>query len=110
MKILTINQYINERKEIKRKYTEKFPSLRVNKRTKIKNAIIWKIGEMGEMNLADFKNYLKSEEDNVTPSSSWFSNNKKYFKIIKRSQGVCCKLSKLGNRVYNMLQQKISFN
>tara|TARA_Y100001937_G_C7134006_1_gene338995 strand:- start:1012 stop:1515 length:504 start_codon:yes stop_codon:yes gene_type:complete len=95
---------VDERKtlQVKRKYG-KYDSIKVGANAPVRNNILGFIAEKGyctKQELRDFI-YSKNEDSGSRTSMNWFTKNASYIKEFKKDGIICCKLSKLGQRVIN---------
>lgn len=95
---------IDERKtlQVKRKYGQ-YDSIKVGANAPVRNNILGFIAEKGHCTKQELKEFIqsKNEDSGSRTSMSWFNKNSSYIKEFTKDGVICCKLSKLGQRVIN---------
>ena len=100
--------FLNEAKvSVKRKYTESHPAKHVSSYGPIREKVLAFVKEKGEVSHTDLLEFFKgmNEETGGATSRKWLNKNPHYFKISEKNGAKTYKLSKLGERVHNVIQQ-----
>ena len=100
--------FLNEAKvSVKRKYTESHPAKHVSSYGPIREKVLAFVKEKGKVSHTDLLEFFKgmNEETGGATSRKWLNKNPHYFKISEKNGAKTYKLSKLGERVHNVIQQ-----
>lgn len=100
--------FLNEAKvSVKRKYTELHPAKHVSSHGPIREKVLAFVKEKGEVSYEDLLEFFKgmNEESGGATSRKWLNKNPHYFKVTEKKGAKTYKLSKLGERVHNAIQQ-----
>ena len=106
--INSFEEFLNEGKvSVKRKYTERYPAKHVSTNGPIREKVLAFVKEMGEVTHKDLLEFFKgmNEENGGATSRKWLNKNPHYFKITEKKGIKSYKLSPLGERVHNTIQQ-----
>ena len=80
MELLRFKEFLNERLEVKRKYTSIHPSISRNEMTKVRNMVLTYIADQ-IVTEEELLNIIKrAGSQNV---KSWLKQNGEYFKLVK---------------------------
>lgn len=100
--------FLNEGKvSVKRKYTEKYPSKIVSSHGPIREKILSFVKEKETVSHEEMMEFVKgmNEESGGATSRKWLNKNPNYFKITEKNGIKTYKLSSLGEKVHNVIQQ-----
>ena len=100
--------FLNEAKvSVKRQYTVLHPAKYVSSHGPIREKVLAFVKENGEVSQKDLFEFFKgmNEETGGTTSRKWLNKNPHYFKVSEKNGVKTYKLSKLGERVHNAIQQ-----
>jgi hypothetical protein len=100
--------FLNEAKvSVKRQYTALHPAKYVSSHGPIREKVLAFVKENGEVSQKDLFEFFKgmNEETGGTTSRKWLNKNPHYFKVTEKNGVKTYKLSKLGERVHNAIQQ-----
>jgi len=104
----SFEDFLNESKvSIKRKYTENHPAKHVSSHGPIREKVLAFVKEKGEVTREELLNFFKgmNEETGGSTSRKWLNKNPHYFKVTEKKGVKTYKLSQLGERVHNAIQQ-----
>lgn len=73
------DEFLNEKVQVKRKYTEKYPAV-INNNTKIRNSILGEINEDDELEYDDFYQRLLKHTQHP---KKWINTNAYYFDDVR---------------------------
>lgn len=100
---------MNEAKvSVKRKYTDNYPAKHVSVNAPVRERVLAFVKENGKVDYNGMMEFMKglNEETGGTTSRKWLTKNPQYFKIVTEKDGSkTYKLSALGERVHNAIQQ-----
>ena len=95
--------------KIKRQWTEAYPAVFVNKDASMRNKIVEFIGENG-CTYEEFRDFCKNMSEDAeigkSPNPAWLSQNKKIVKVVEVGNKKYVRLTELGKRVLEMLNNK----
>lgn len=104
----TFEDFLNEGKvSVKRKYTDKYPAKHVSSHGPIRERILAFVKENGEVTREGLMEFIKgmNEDNGGATSRKWLNKNPQYFKVTEKNGVKTYKLSSLGERVHNAIQQ-----
>lgn len=112
--VLALRNVQEKNVKIKRKHTDNHPALFINPSAVMRNKIVQFVGEgeksrrkREEMN-EFFKRMEEDEEIGKSPSKSWLKNNKKIVKLISIGDQKYYRLTEVGKRIYNHINDQLS--